>query len=666
MQRKLPRIGIILSIFCLAASSAFASTRIDSLTTALNSSRSTIQKLDILEGLAEEYAEKDFHKLLEYGEQGYQLAKAKNYPDHLFRIGYLVIKANLESNQHERCITYFKDFEKLYQAKKIKVDDYSRIVYLECHFYNGVEDYSQLAKSVEKMQQLEEEVSPNSKNKIKGYTYQFRSNLAAHTKNFEDAENFLLKKAELNRLEDDNQGLTVSYFNLAVFHLESTKEYSKSVEYIKQGLEVAREISWDYIIAAFHNVHLDALVRQKNFFAAIDIVDTVERRANTPGRNVFNARMYQNIGDYYFETNAYDIALDRYRKSLDQMGSRLNDRYSKDLCEKLANTFEAIGQFDSAYFYIKQASLVADSTAEAEKIESLKYYETKMDLVEEERENDQLNATLLIRNISLAFGLIILGFLAYISWAKIRNNIKLKGLNLKIASDAEKLAKAKEHLEFFSRSIYHDITSRINLILSFSELKKNSQVQIPEEEQVDEFTMLIYKNALHLKQFVQDIRTFSRLELNGTPTVDVDLNRVVSLILEMFGGQIYEKKAILNIEELPVIVGHETPIIQLFQNMIENAIKYTKEGAAPYITISCIEAGDFYQIEVENNGHFIPADMAEQIFDPFYRIKRKKTEGSGLGLAICKRIVNYYRGDIWLKKSNETGNIFAFTLPKYY
>ena len=217
------------------------------------------------------------------------------------------------------------------------------------------------------------------------------------------------------------------------------------------------------------------------------------------------------------------------------------------------------------------------------------------------------------------------------------------------------------HLEFFSRSIYHDINSRINLILSFSELKQG-----PDENEVDEFTMLIYKNALFLKQFVQDIRTFSKLEQNNTPMKEIDLNSVVGLVLETFGGQIHEKNAVLNIPDLPVITGHETPVVQLFQNLTENAIKYTREDAEPLINIGFKEEEYDYKFSIENNGFPIPKDVADRIFEPFYRIKKKNVNGSGLGLAICKRIVDYYGGNLWLEKSDETSTIFAFTLPKEF
>lgn len=641
-------------------------TNIDSLKIALSNSKIiSEQRAQTLAELSYAYFRQgEFDSVLVYGTKGYQLSKQLDMSEEMYNTANDVMIVNLEKNQMPKNTAFFLDFENLYKNEKISADQYSRILYLECMTENLLEDVDALQKSVEKLKEIQPNVSPKKSTKTLGYIYYFGARFSTLEGDFERADTLLLKRLKLNEEAQDSQGMAASYFDLALLHVESMKEYEEASKHIESGLEVANAIGASYYGERLLSLQFFAEVDNGLYELAQSKLDTMFTLAEKAYLPIFSGRIYLSIGDYFHKTRDYELAEEFYLKSEEILKGEVHDPMIMLVYEGLAENYVTMDSLELAYFYKDKALLLTDTIHKEELKDIIDYNRTQISLKDQENENLQLENRIKISYFLIGFAIFCGLVLLYIVQQKIRSNRKLEKLNQRLADEKEKLAKAHEHLEFFSRSIYHDITSRINLILSFSELKKNSALSQNQEGEMDDFSQLIYKNAVFLKQFVQDVRTFSRLEQNGTPTKEIDLNSVVSLVLETFGGQIYEKNAVLNIPDLPIIIGHETPIVQLFQNLTENAIKYTRTDAEPLINIDFKETEAYYQFSFENNGSPIPADQAKRIFEPFYRIKKKNVSGSGLGLAICKRIVDYYGGQLWLEKSDETSTIFSFTLPK--
>lgn len=641
----------------------FGANPVDSLVNQLANANTRSERLQALEQLTNANTDKDFEKVLLYGKEGFTLARELRQYKSMVNIGSKVIKAKLELNQHLEARTYFKEFDQLYTDERISPDDYARIVYLECHTSNLLEDYKALQISTEKLIDLDDKVSEKLRSRLKGFAYIFQSELAKNSKNYDRAEEFMLNKLKLNEEASDSNGMAATYFNLTTFNLEFNLDYSKAIQYAELGIKIAEKLNWQYLLSNLYVARFHAYVKLKDYTTAATQIDTVKQVIANSDRNLQKAQALLNIGEYYFGNQDYQTAIKHYKEGLKELDDNRENPLIIDFYKALRNAYSQIGDYANSYAFAEKELSLSDSLSNLEKIEAINYYQAKLDLVQEENKNEKLNDRL--RRQSLYFLLIFLAILvaAYIIFQNIRTNRKLKKLNNQIAEDAKKLSKAYESLEFFSRSIYHDISSRVNLILSFSELKKNSLEKEPPGE-FSEFVDLILKNAAFIKQFIIDIRTFSKMGSSENPPVEVDLNRITGLVLETLGTTIYEKQAALSIEDMPVIVGHETAIMQLFQNLIQNGIKYTKEGESPKIDISHKETDEHHIFHFENNGTPIPESAAERIFSPFVRLKRKNTVGSGLGLAICKRIVNHYEGDIWLEHSDENSTIFSVKFPK--
>jgi light-regulated signal transduction histidine kinase (bacteriophytochrome) len=139
----------------------------------------------------------------------------------------------------------------------------------------------------------------------------------------------------------------------------------------------------------------------------------------------------------------------------------------------------------------------------------------------------------------------------------------------------------------------------------------------------------------------------------------------VQLACQNLHVKIQETEAHVEADKLPTLLSVSSLLIQLFQNLIGNAIKFRREAFAPVVLISAELQGDEYLIRVQDNGIGIQPEHRDRIFVIFQRLHtRQKYEGTGIGLAICYKIVQRLGGRIWVESEDGFGSTFCFTLPK--
>ena len=126
-----------------------------------------------------------------------------------------------------------------------------------------------------------------------------------------------------------------------------------------------------------------------------------------------------------------------------------------------------------------------------------------------------------------------------------------------------------------------------------------------------------------------------------------------------------ESNAVIRYDQLPVVRSINSLMIQLFQNLISNAVKFRNPESSPEIEIACIENEEFYEFSIRDNGIGIDPEFKNRIFVIFQRLHaRAQYEGTGIGLAICQKIVQRLGGKIWVESEIDNGATFCFTLPK--
>jgi light-regulated signal transduction histidine kinase (bacteriophytochrome) len=167
-----------------------------------------------------------------------------------------------------------------------------------------------------------------------------------------------------------------------------------------------------------------------------------------------------------------------------------------------------------------------------------------------------------------------------------------------------------------------------------------------------------------MQRLINDLLAYSRVERRGNPIQQTEAEAAFNAALENLDVAVKEYGATVTHESLPTIKADATQLVQLFQNVIGNAIKFRGESP-PQIHVGVAEVGDFWQFSVRDNGIGIEPQYFERIFLVFQRLHtRREYQGTGIGLAICKRIVERHGGRIWVESVPGEGSTFHFTLPK--
>jgi len=162
---------------------------------------------------------------------------------------------------------------------------------------------------------------------------------------------------------------------------------------------------------------------------------------------------------------------------------------------------------------------------------------------------------------------------------------------------------------------------------------------------------------------IEALLAYSRLGTLAKPFKLVDCQKVLKLSLANLRAAISESKAVVTHDSLPKLMADETQLVQLFQNLLGNAIKF-RSGPGPKIHVSAAERDSEWLFTVRDNGIGIEKEYADHIFSIFQRLHtRAEYEGTGIGLAIAKKIVERHGGRIWVESEHGKGSTFYFTIP---
>lgn len=225
------------------------------------------------------------------------------------------------------------------------------------------------------------------------------------------------------------------------------------------------------------------------------------------------------------------------------------------------------------------------------------------------------------------------------------------------------IAKNSE-LENFAHIAAHDLKEPTNAISGLAQLiiTKESQILSPKSLA---FLNLILETSKRMTSLISEILTYSQVSTRSDQWKQVDLNVTLQETISYLKTMIDDEHAEITISELPTILGNETGLKILFQNLLVNALKYRKEKMNPVITIDYQEVKDEVIISVRDNGIGIEQENLKKVFDKFVKInKDRKYKSSGLGLATCKKIVQNHMGRIWIESELGAGTTFFIAFHK--
>lgn len=184
------------------------------------------------------------------------------------------------------------------------------------------------------------------------------------------------------------------------------------------------------------------------------------------------------------------------------------------------------------------------------------------------------------------------------------------------------------------------------------------------DSDADEFIAFAADGASRMQLLIQDLLAYSRVGSTGKDLSETSSDDALKRTLFILRSVIEDSGAVVTHDPLPVVLADETQLVQLFQNLVGNAIKYQRAAQVPAVHIAAIRNGEtHWMFSVQDNGLGIDPQYFERIFGMFQRLhKREQFAGTGIGLAICKKIVERHGGSISVESKPGQGSTFRFSL----
>ncbi|MEN0006595.1 MAG: ATP-binding protein [Bacteroidota bacterium] len=227
----------------------------------------------------------------------------------------------------------------------------------------------------------------------------------------------------------------------------------------------------------------------------------------------------------------------------------------------------------------------------------------------------------------------------------------------------DKIAQQNRALREYAYIVAHDLKEPLRNISSFAALlrrKLNASI----EDDVKDYLDFVEHNSQYLYRQLEDLLLYATLDEKAPEVAPQNLNDIVQNIQHSLAQTLESTSAHLKISALPTINGNKIHFQQIFQNLIQNALKFRAASRAPTIEVNVRDSDQHYEFFVKDNGIGIAPNYHENIFRIFQRLDKQNYSGTGIGLALCKKVVELYDGNIWLESTPGMGTTFFFTIHK--
>ena len=233
---------------------------------------------------------------------------------------------------------------------------------------------------------------------------------------------------------------------------------------------------------------------------------------------------------------------------------------------------------------------------------------------------------------------------------------------LRLQQKAEALARSNQELEQFAYAASHDLQAPLRSITGFSQLlMKHADGKL--DPRCDEYLEYIESSARHLHLLINDLLEYSRVGRVEHRPEWIEAGDAVRRAARMMDSEVKRRHVAILHANLPKVYADGGQLVQLFQNLIGNAIKYSRDEVPPEIRITGELRDKAWEFAVRDNGIGMEPHETERIFTIFQRLHTlDRYEGTGIGLSICKKIVELHGGRIWAESSPGEGSTFRFTL----
>ena len=231
---------------------------------------------------------------------------------------------------------------------------------------------------------------------------------------------------------------------------------------------------------------------------------------------------------------------------------------------------------------------------------------------------------------------------------------------------AQRLGQSNQDLQRFAHVASHDLKEPLRVVAAFVGLiGKRLSARKELSTDLEEFIGFAVDGARRMEQLIDGLLSWSRVGMKKGTFEPIDLGDVVESVRGNLMVALGENRATLEAGRLPVVRGDGPQLVQLFQNLVSNALRYRKQHVSPVVKVTSEAVDGEVCIRVADNGIGIEPEYHDRIFEIFQRLHTQaEYEGTGIGLAICKRIVDRHGGRIWVTSSLGVGSTFHVALPR--
>lgn len=227
----------------------------------------------------------------------------------------------------------------------------------------------------------------------------------------------------------------------------------------------------------------------------------------------------------------------------------------------------------------------------------------------------------------------------------------------------EKLRIAYQELDAFSFTISHDLRTPLTSIYSYCELLMEF-ANAKNDKESEEILQLVLKNVLRMNDMIKAILKYAKINTADLKKTLIQMQPVLEQVITSVKSN-YKKDIVVTINNMPDLFAEYIMVTQVFQNLVDNAVKYSFTRETPEITISAEEREDEVVYRISDNGIGIDMKYADKIFEIFSRLHNQSLyEGYGVGLSIVKRIMERFHGKVWFESKLNEGTVFYIAFPK--
>jgi signal transduction histidine kinase len=239
-----------------------------------------------------------------------------------------------------------------------------------------------------------------------------------------------------------------------------------------------------------------------------------------------------------------------------------------------------------------------------------------------------------------------------------------KKTSAKLARAIVDVQRSNKELEQFAYVASHDLQEPLRMVSSYTQLLAQRYAgQL--DDKAHKYINYAVDGAVRMQRLINDLLTYSRINTQGQTPELVDSHAILGEAIRNLSAAIDENRAIITNDDLPTVRADHTQLLQVFQNLIGNSIKFHGENP-PRVHVSVQDMGNEWMFSVKDNGLGIDKKHADKLFVIFQRLHTQaEYPGTGIGLAVCKQIVERHGGRIWFESKPGKGSTFYFSFPKH-